>query len=79
MLVEAEKFSLCMQIWRMKQWLLPLSEETSYPFHCLADWWTGEWVKYFDESLADTDYRDCRCKQLLQAMWTDETLKLGTM
>ena len=64
MLVESDKFSLCMLVWRMKQWLVPPSEEHSYPLPCRG---------YTD------GYTDCVCKHLLQVMWTDDTLKSGTM
>ena len=59
MLVESDKFSPCMLIWRMKQWLLLSIEGRSYPFQCYGY----------------TDYDDYPCKQLLQVMWTDDTLK----
>ena len=64
MMVEAEKFSLCMLIWRMKKWLLLPSEE-SFPLQC--------------PRISDYIGVDCGCKQLLQAMWTNDILKLGTM
>ena len=62
MMVEADKFSLCILIWRIKQWLVLPSEEP-FPIPCHEIY----------------DYCDCRCKQLLRALWTDDTLKLGTM
>ena len=33
MMVEAEKFALCMNIWRLKEWLV-LSDYNRYPLHC---------------------------------------------
>ena len=60
MVVEADKFALCLTIWRLKKWLVnPL--KNSYPLRCGWTEWAGG--------------MDCRCRTLLRAMWTDDRLR----
>ena len=60
MMVEADKFALCMIIWKLKDWLVdPINN--SYPLSC---GWAGPGGRL-----------DCSCQNLLRAMWTDDRLR----
>ena len=60
MVVEADKFELCLAIWSLKEWLVnPL--KNLYPLCCgCTEWAEG---------------MDCSCRTLLRAMWTDDRLR----
>ena len=56
-MVEVDKFALCMLIWSLKQWLV-CPTVCSYPLSC-----------------GKAEGLDCRCRNLIRAMWTDENLR----
>ena len=66
MIVEADKFALFLTIWNLKEWLVnPVSN--MYPLSC--GWAVGLWGPIKPGLL------DCRCRNLLRAMWTDDHLR----
>ena len=56
-MVEVDKFALCILIWSLKQWLV-CPVVCSYPLSC-----------------GQAEGLDCRCRNLIRAMLTDENLR----